>query len=138
HPRLARRRGVRRDHQAVGAVEERSQGVRERHAVVGPTRRVLAGRAGTGEGRGSAEDPQAARSPPDRDGCAARRPVIPVFTPSVNSMTATALDLETMAATLEQSDRYRVLRRLVPRKQYHEEPWNLGDRSRVKLGLVVD
>jgi DNA polymerase-3 subunit epsilon len=53
-------------------------------------------------------------------------------------MTAPAIDPEVAAAVLEQSDDYRVLRRLVPRKRYHDEPWNLGDRSRVKVGLVVD
>jgi DNA polymerase-3 subunit epsilon len=53
-------------------------------------------------------------------------------------MTAPALDLETMAATLEASESYRVLRRLTPRKKFNDEPWNLGDKSQVKVALVLD
>lgn len=53
-------------------------------------------------------------------------------------MTAPAIDPEVAAAVLDQSADYRVLRRLQTRQRYHDESWNLGDPSRVKLGLIVD
>lgn len=53
-------------------------------------------------------------------------------------MAAPALDLESMAATLAQSPDFKVLRRLNPQSKYHDEAWNLGDRSRVRVGMVVD
>jgi len=43
-----------------------------------------------------------------------------------------------MAAQLDESPEYRVLRRFVPRVRYHEESWNLGDPSPVRLGAFVD
>jgi DNA polymerase-3 subunit epsilon len=53
-------------------------------------------------------------------------------------VTAPALDLETMAATLAQSDRYRVLRRFEPRARYAEEAWDLGGKRPVRLAAFVD
>lgn len=47
-------------------------------------------------------------------------------------------DLAAAVALVESSEDFRILRKLTPRKRYNDEPWNLGDRSRVKLGLVVD
>lgn len=39
---------------------------------------------------------------------------------------------------LEASQGYRVLRRFEPRTRYNDEPWNLGDRSRARVGVFVD
>lgn len=47
-------------------------------------------------------------------------------------------DLAAAVALVEASEDFRILRRLMPRKRYRDESWNLGDPSRVKLGLVVD
>lgn len=47
-------------------------------------------------------------------------------------------DLNGAAALLDASPDFRVLRRLTPRIVYHDEPWNVGDRSQVKIGLYVD
>jgi DNA polymerase-3 subunit epsilon len=47
-------------------------------------------------------------------------------------------DLAAAAALLESSPDFKVLRRLVVPATYGEEPWNLGDRSPVKLGLFCD
>lgn len=53
-------------------------------------------------------------------------------------MSEATIDLEEAAAALRASPDYRVLRRFVPRSQYNVEPWNLGDRTRVKVGAFVD
>jgi DNA polymerase-3 subunit epsilon len=53
-------------------------------------------------------------------------------------MTAPALDLETMAATLAQSPDFKVLRRFVARQRYNEEFWALGEPPETRLGVYVD
>jgi DNA polymerase-3 subunit epsilon len=53
-------------------------------------------------------------------------------------MTAPALDLETMAATLAQSPDFRVLRRFVGKTHYADEDWNFGDPARTRLALYID
>jgi DNA polymerase-3 subunit epsilon len=53
-------------------------------------------------------------------------------------MTAPALDLETMAATLAQSPDFKVLRKFVPRARYAEEQWDLGGKRPVRLAAFVD
>lgn len=50
----------------------------------------------------------------------------------------TAPDLTAAAALLDASPDFKVLRRFVPRTEYVEEPWKLGDQSRTRLALYVD
>lgn len=40
--------------------------------------------------------------------------------------------------TLAGCDEVRTLRRFVPRERYNEEPWNLGNPPKTKLGVYVD